>query len=141
MGVVAHEQKHEDDFYEVIWDVDVDEDGEPDGYVRNPEHNLDQDADSLRDEWEKQKYGDLSKGQSYFFETDQNHYAWSDDRADVAAKNAVNNHLSIDRYDWSDLDVSAGRIFIYKDEDEDQLPGSHAQKTNATKSGNNYHSD
>jgi hypothetical protein len=120
VGILAHEQKHENDFFDVIW--------QGGGY------NLaaDGDKDDLRDGFEIAQYGDTSKDSMYAFESEVAHAAWSDVRADVAAKDAVNAKLDIDSQDWSDLKVEPGLIWFFRDEDRQ----SEAQTCNPTTSGN-----
>jgi hypothetical protein len=59
--------------------------------------------------------------------------AWSDVRADVAAKNAVNANLGIDASDWSDSTVASGVPHSFGDNDR---PASETQTANPTTSGN-----
>lgn len=62
-------------------------------------------------------------------------FAWSDDRADIASRDAANANPAIDRQDWSDIRVSAGQIYIFVDEDD--TGGLHRQSSNPTTCGNN----
>ncbi|MBS3751723.1 MAG: hypothetical protein KGY39_09495, partial [Anaerolineales bacterium] len=136
VGMLAHEQQHEDDFFEVIWAVDDDGDDEPDAY--GYQNNLDQDNDGLRDDWEATQVmqgsndwgpwtfdvpggadgDDPDKDDEVWAETIKDPQgdpviSWSDERADNAAKAAVNADTEINKKDWSDLDVDAKRYKFY----------------------------
>jgi hypothetical protein len=127
IGITAHEQKHEDDFWRVVWD----------GTGYKPAE--DADFDGLRDAWETAQYGNLNKDLDNMLETTATTgYAWSDVRADIAAKDAVNAHLGIDALDWSDQKVSSGiesgTKIIWQDDDPPD--DTHRQECSPTTSGN-----
>jgi hypothetical protein len=112
IGMVAHEQKHENDYFDVIW--------QGQGYIKTGDTDSGGIGDWIRDEWEKTAgrwkatydytddrggWGDDSKTEQFYFETDVTNFAWSDVRADDAAKRAVDANPEINQEDWSDLKV------------------------------------
>jgi hypothetical protein len=141
VGIFAHEQTHENDFFDVIWGGG--------GYAVAQ----DRDFDFLKDDWERTQpmlppwsfdvpaYGNLlampgnnpAEDHSAWGESTVKYAAWSDVRADVAAKNAVNANLGIDASDWSDSTVASGVPHSFGDNDR---PASETQTANPTTSGN-----
>ena len=149
----SHEQKHENDFWEVIWGGT--------GYKAAD----DRDHDFLNDDWERTQqlapatghgpwtfdvpaYGGLpavvgtnaAKDNDAAFETERAYFSWGDDRADIAAKDAINMpaNLGIDAQDWSDLKVNAGITHDFEDDNPPLPPASsHKQTCQPTTSGNN----
>ncbi len=145
--MLAHEQQHEDDFFEEIW--------EGGGY----DAQKDNEGDTLRDDWEATQVMDGSNewGQWVFdvpggadgTDQDKDSEVWvetidhdqegliisgSDERADDAAKAAVDADRKINKKDWSDLDVDAERR-QFGDED-----GGAEEKTNLLQGNNkDYH--
>jgi hypothetical protein len=98
----------------------------------------DADFDGLRDAWETAQYGNLAMDLDFWLETDRNHYAWSDVRADIAAKDAVNANLGIDALDWSDRIIPSGRTLEWEDDNPPEPPVPSLKQTcEPTTHGNN----
>jgi len=131
-SMTRHEQKHEHDFYTIIW---------PRGFRVG---GRDIDRDGIRDEWEnvagtwhnrpnnkgteytddKGGRGDLNGDEGYYFETTERplHYAWSDVRADAAAAAALRAKPDINKLDWSDRKVDPlGLVFWGFDKQKDYV--------------------
>lgn len=120
LALLGHEQQHELDYYEEIW--------EKNGYRQDEDF----DRDNLRDAWEQKQYGDLSRDLNYAFETERVEdppgsekfrtiLAWSDERADKAGIDLLRTELAVNQYDWSDLTVESGTILRLQDEHDDRL--------------------
>ncbi len=156
VGILAHEMKHEKDFYEVIWNGG--------GY----QAAQDRDGDTLSDEWERRqemdaakKYGpwtfdvpadpnakppkppvkgtDAKRDGDVAFESYGKIKSWSDDRADEAAVKAVNANLGINIKDWSDLKFQIPPNTTRWEEFYDEDRRSEARKSKPLTSGNNKH--
>lgn len=119
VALVGHEERHELDFYEVIW-------GEM-GY----DLAKDSDKDWINDNWEMTQYGHRDYDFGRVFETGIYDgvliLAWSDERGDKAGIDLLRNNIDINRLDWSDAVVPGNRVSILQDEDDprkgaDQLP-------------------
>ena len=141
VAMVAHEQKHETDFYEVIW--------QRRGYKRAE----DGDRDDIRNNWEtvagrwkragdytddKGGFGNLSKNEEFYFDTTTADFAWSDVRADAAAAQAIKNDPSINLQDWSDLGVIAVDTHVFQSDKGSPDPKRFVFKA-STDAGNNKH--
>jgi hypothetical protein len=123
VGMVAHEERHELDFFDEIWG----------GTGYNAAH--DSDADAIRDAWEQAQFGNLTRGFSYVFETSNVHFAWSDDRADLAARDEVNANITIDLQDWSDVRLPPQYRYTFRDDNPPD--NTHDRTTNWITAGNN----
>ena len=142
VGMVAHEERHELDFYDVIWQG---------GGYQQP---ADGDNDWLRNAWETDKggwetaglyednrggFGTPEKNEGYYFETTAANFAWSDVRADAAAKSAVDSNRRIDSEDWSDLKVGSDVVHVFLSTLGSPNPQRFVFRSEATQSGNNKH--
>ncbi len=111
VGMMGHEGKHETDYYDVIWQK---------GGYKAAEDNEAGGGDGIRDAWENTRgaweekqdpssdvggFKDTTKPAGYYFETTPTDFAWSDVRADIAAKQAVDAEPDVDKRDWSNLHV------------------------------------
>jgi len=151
----GHEQKHETDYWAEIWAGggyvpanDADRDGLRDAWERTQPMGAGTGygpwtfdvpaAPTLPAVTGTNAAWDNGAAHTAAFESEGAFRSWSDARADVAAVQVVNipNNLGIDAQDWSDLEVPAGWVLFF--EDEDRPPGER-QIARPTTHSNNKH--
>jgi len=155
IGILAHEQNHENDFYDVIWSQ---------GYNAQQ----DKDGDHLRDTWERTQPMDAATNYgpwtfdvpadpnanppeeaivgtsaaddiNVWAESTQQVKSWSDDRADQAAVNAINANLDINAQDWSDVNVGIPPDGTLSEVFYDENRQTEAKTSNPLSCSNNKH--